>query len=184
MSLAPIGLADLGMPFRGGRKIRQHEGDKLLAAAWLQRRIEAAFKPDRGARLPAHGPTAGRTGEMRRVDLEIIRQDHEPGKETVVQLGCGGEGIGTWLGEVGPTCVADEKGIAGEDKPRKIPANAITNQEADAIRAMTRRVHDTDEVIPQLNLVAIAHWLMREVYIRRFVEIDRCPGSLGKRLCT
>ena len=91
---------------------------------------------------------------MGRIDHDVVGQREERAVEAVVELP--GQRLGREAGrrdEVGPAHVADEEGVAGEDRDRPVP---IDDEQRDALRRVSRRLEDAQAYAAERDLVAVA----------------------------
>ena len=76
-------------------------------------------------------------------------------------------------GEIGPGGIADEQRVASEHEPRLVAARVVDNREAAVLRPMAGRVDDAKRDGADLDLVAVAHRVVRVVDAGVGVDADR-----------
>src|SRR6185503_18028928 len=121
----------------------QHEVHESLLGAELQRRVEAPLEADGGARFPAQSFAARRAPEVRGKDFDVIRQGQQPTVQAVVQL-LREPSLTARSQQVGASDAAGEQCVTGQYEPRLLAPRAVRDEEAHAVRGVTRRVEDMD----------------------------------------
>ena len=88
-------------------------------------------------------------------------------------------------GEIGPSGVADEERVAGEDEPRLVAPGTVDHREAAVLGAMARRVDRPQDDLADLDLRAVVERLVRESGARILVNanprvvLEREPSVTG-----
>jgi len=138
----------------------------------LKGRIEPPLESQRGAGIAAHRATAGRAGEVGRIERQRVIERSKLDEEAVVELF--GESFGL-LGtvQVWAAGVPDEEGVSGQEEPRFGTSGLVGHEQADAVGGMTRRVEDPHLDVAQLELVPIFQRVEGKMRLRSLVEIDR-----------
>lgn len=123
---------------RGWWQIGEHKGDKVLWAARLQRRVEAALKAEGGTGLAAHRPATGRPGEVRWIQFQIVWQGQQSPKARIEGQGSLSRFLwrrGVWvLGaifagrQIGASGISDKEGISRQQEPGIFPTHPVARE--------------------------------------------------------
>src|SRR5262249_61728594 len=143
----------------------------------LTRVIEAPPEADRRARHAGKPLARGRAAEMRRVDLDVIRECEQLAEDAVVEL----LGLPFLLAsseQVRASHAAGEERIPGEDEPRLLCPRPIGHHQADAVRRVPGRMENANPYIAQFDVHAIFDVDVREADVSRAVVGDgRATGG-------
>ena len=83
-------------------------------------------------------------------------------------------------GEVGPSHIANEERVSGEDCLGPLRLAQIGHHDANALHRMPGSLEEPEAALPELNLVSVLDRDVRELGSGPGAEIDARPGALGK----
>ncbi|MEI2699471.1 MAG: hypothetical protein V9E94_14450 [Microthrixaceae bacterium] len=168
-----------------GRRHRLAAGDgldELVLGHRGQRRVGAALladrRPVRRREVLATGGSGAVSGEDDRVigegqDLVLQRAVQAAG-QVVRRPADRGE-------KVGASDVADEEGVAGEDRPRVAAVRRVgPHDDRDRLRSVTGGVAHLEHDLPQLETLAVDQHVHGEVGLGAGPERDRRSGGVGQ----
>src|SRR5712691_4343232 len=154
--------------------------DKRLARE-RKHGVPPLLEGDRAGGLATHPGAAGGPREMRRVDLDVVREGQQLAWDAVVEHA---RVLPDLPGQVRTADRADEERVAREYEPRIGPAPKVGDQERDAIRGVPGGVEHLDPGVAQLDLLAVDQRRERKSHLRRLVQAVVGTGEARERRAT